>query len=793
MKSQSQNSAEYWSKEEQVKLIAKAYHEKFLNECRKTSTGKVHREPLASIEPECSKFSYKALYEYNENKFPISYLNKEREYSCLSFVLRLSGEKQSFLENGFNFLSQCSSVLEPIHLELIGMKNAVFWQVKHPKSSTEVIKNAIKTFLPTTQIIEDDYFKSQCNSSPTEMFTYIPQPPYYRNLIVPKSKSNLSLLALLSAFEQLNDDEWFLYRLTIEPANIIWANNCQNLYTYEKEIFKMYKDFSLEEGNWFINPTFESKQAIGTKLSPDSLPLFFVSPSIFINASDNQISTLKSVFNQFRFGDQFYNELSNEDFSVKQIEKTFHNNLNYVEGHLLNREELSHLFLLPCESSFQKFGHLFKLPQTETKDKKGIILGKDNTSDVILPFENLEYSCAILGNQGMGKSTLLLSMLSQVSKADYGMIIFNLHDRDFINTFISSLSEEKRQDVIIASPILNGKLLARNVVDATDSKITRLSADLAYAIENATAGLGVNIKMNLKNALLMLLAYPGEKSLEDILAVLDRDDPLGRKIRTYYKNKTKSKQVLKLIQKIENRGIDLSAIQNKIQNLLDHEDTASLYSYTGKNKLNYKEIVENKKILIWDLTGTGSAGDSLASLEISLIHKTFQQFGKVIPTPVHKTLLVIDEVQRIQAQGILDSLREDRKFGLYQILATQSLLGAEPSIIKVFNLIANLISFQCPEYDAKFIASKTSGAVKPSDIMMLDKYEVITRLLTSLNVSKTKTQPFPKPQNSCLESTINHSLDLLYVDEDMDYCNQTKPSVQKKTRTTSLKSILKNF
>lgn len=778
MISQSQNSIDYWGAEEQRTLLAKKHHERFLSECRKTSVGKIFKKPLASIEPIFNKYTYKALYEYTANNSLREFLKQDQPYECLAFVLKPTEDKALFLEAGFNVLSHCSSIIKPIHIELIGTNDSVFWQIKYSPEVSGLIRNAIQSHLPNATTVENDFGKSICSTIPTDIYTFYPQPPYYRNLIVPKSKSNLPLLSLLSAISQLEDDEWFLYRVTIEPAHNVWGNNCQNLYTYEKQIFSLYKDFSFDEGTWFINPAFESKQSISTKLSPDSLPLFFVSPTIIYKTSSKLTTPLKSFLNSFRFGDQFYNELSKDDYSSKQINKILSHNHNYTEGHLLNREETAHFLLQPCQTCFERFGQLFSFPTKDDKNDKGILIGRNGKTENLVPFNALEFSIGVLGNQGMGKSNLMLSILSQIAQADYGMILFNFKDTDWVYSFIASLPKERLKDIIIASPIINDMVLARNVVDGNGTKATRQSADLAYAIENATSGLGVNIKMNLKQALLMTIDYSSKTSLEDVLSVLDCDDPLGRKIRSAYKKRTRSKQVLKFIHKLDNKGVDISTIQNKLQNLLDHEDTAQLYMYNGPNKLDYKDIIENNKILIWNLTGTGSAGDSLASLEVSLIHKHFQQYGKTSPTPKFKTLLAIDEVQRIQAQGVLDSMRLDREFGLSHLLATQSLLGVDQALKEAFNLISNLITFQCSEYDAKFIASKTSGLVKSSDIMALNKYEIFTRIMSSLNISKLQTIKFQKGDYSCIETVIKNSLDTYYthISEDIeDYKSEDMP------------------
>lgn len=778
MREPSLDSKDYFLKQKQPSDISKKAYELFIQESSKGCFGKVYDRPLKTIAPPFELFTYnKKFYEELPRLHKPDFLEKEILHDCISFVPRQSTVKKDFWEAGFNMFSQFANINEPFYIELLAMNGSVHWQIRFPKEFKSLIKNSIISNFPKSKQLNRDYITELTH--PTNLITYYPHPPYYRNLITPQSKMNIALHSLLSIIDEFDNDEWFLYRLSIEPALHSWSKNCSNLYSYEKNLFALYHDLS-SEGVHYVNPTFESKKAISTKISPEGLPLFFVTPMIAFKSSRQKEPALKSFMNSFRFGDFHYHEIDYDTIGYEKTRNILDKSNNYVEGHLLNREELAHLFLQPCESTFERFGSLFNFPKSDNKKDEGITIGRSGKRNVILPYENIPQSIGIIGNQGFGKSNLLLSTLSQISKSDSGIIVFYFNDLQFCRDLISSLPENRLADTIFATPSLNGKVLARNLVDETSMRPLVQASALAYGLENATANLGVNTKLILKNALLMAISH-GSTSIEDILSILDKNDPHGKIIRSSYKKKTKSKNVLKAIHLIEEARSDARTVHNKLQDLFDSEESSTMLSYSGRNLISYKDIVENNKILIWYLGGLGSAANAIASMELSLIHEHFLQYGKIHPTPHYKTLLAIDEVQRIQAQAIAHSIRQNRKHGLSFALATQSLVGVDPALKEAFDLISNLIAFQCTEYDARYVTSKASGIVKSADLMSLDKFEMYARLMSSQNVFRANTLKFKTGENSKIDFVIQNSLANYYITPNETevntpkYSNKTKP------------------
>lgn len=780
--SASEQNALFFCSERQPEFQATCAINSVLSEAGKGCTGEIYSYPIASIEPHFDKFSYRSC-RYEELKFKNSpkRQGKNKKYLFIVPYFSVSDSKQ-WLTGVYDALSSLASVEEKFFFEIIATNKNVHIQFACGKKNVHEIQKAFHARFPSCEFdIQENDSLLEClenaNTDSMHIEALYPRRPYYRNLFAPISKFTSVLNQFLSSASVLEDGDVFCYRLCIEKAKSPWELNSQNLHSFEHKVLTLYSDANMVE-DWQFSPYSESVKAISAKIHPESTPYFFAQPMIVFFGKREKFGTLKSFISGFRFGDNLYNSATEEQFISKLGSNKFIDSFKarhvFMQGHFLNRLELACFITFPCENCHEIKDNHLNIAVGKPIDKEfqsGLIIGRKKQGsanvNLCLPIKHVENSLAMIGNMGFGKSNLLLNLLSQLSEMSepkYSIILFYFHEFDFVADFVSRIPDERLNDVILAMPSLEGKVLRHNVVDRHAVKDVSLkAADLAYAFETGSTGFGIDVKFVIKN-LFQILLLADDVALSDIFEVVRCKSEKGRKIRKQAYERTKNPLLREYIDILNEKGEDEKKILNKFQQLFDTEDTALMSHYVGKDTIDYHDIVENKKILIWYLGGLNAAGDMVASVATSLIHHHFLSYGNTRPKPYFPTVTVIDEAQRIKARGIVEAVREDRKHGFSLFSSTQTMQNVDSSYVEAINLTPNLIVFQCPENDAKNFSQRAAGIITPKEIASFRKYELAARLNSARHVYSCVPDKFVKGDPQKIEFVIKNSIKNYYTD-----------------------------
>lgn len=774
----------FWCTVEQPRFQANAAIKAFSKEYSKGCTPKIYQYPLSSIVPQFDHFDYRdIMYRDPVDIRPPEKLTATNSYKHLQIMF--SPADGSEYSNTMLFvLATTSNISTSFYFEIIKVESVIHYQITVSAQYAEMLANALKSVLKnsTVEISSNDVLLTGLNyANEHNLFirAYYPNPPYYRNLHSPNIKTTPNIFQLLTSLSKLSESEFFYYRVAIESSSDRWDRNCFNGYQYEKKVFGYYSDLNCEE-TWYVPPDAEAKKSISDKINPENMPIYFISPMIVLSCEQSKVSTIISFWNGYRFNDTPYKSI-NEDVILNTIGyegfiDSLKNRFNHVQAHLLNRVEAASLMPTPCRYSLESPSiNLSKgnISNEVFQTSKGLCLGYQNFGSnniqIMLPQKHLENGLSLIGNPGYGKTNLLLNLLSQAFTLEpkYSMIVFYFHDFEFVADLISRVPDNRIDDVILAMPKLNGKVLARNLVDTVPhNDAAKKAAQLSYAFENSSTSFGIDIKRKFKNLLYCLMVCENT-SLEHAFLILDKNDSKGQALRNHVKSITNNRQVLQFINDIEKRSESISVISNKLQEYFDDESVMEMFSFTGESILTYREVVENNKILIWYLGGLANAGDAVASTEVSLLHQFFNDYSRAESNskkPYFPTITAIDEVQRIKAQGLAHSIREDRKYGLLYFLSTQTLKGVDPALIEGLNLITNMIQFQSTPDDAKYFASKCAGLLNPRALEMLGKYEAYVRVQSAVNITNFRTEKFISGSKEKLNRVINNSLARYYIE-----------------------------
>jgi type IV secretory pathway TraG/TraD family ATPase VirD4 len=152
----------------------------------------------------------------------------------------------------------------------------------------------------------------------------------------------------------------------------------------------------------------------------------------------------------------------------------------------------------------------------------------------------------------------------------------------------------------------------------------------------------------------------------------------------------------------------------------------------AKSKINIQEIMDNKKILIADLS-TGRLGEDNSALLGAMIITQIQlsAMNRVFQAVENRSdfYLYVDEFQNFATDAFIKILSEARKFHLNLIVANQYMAQLDRTIQDaILGNVGSLISFVVGNQDA-FILSKEFGPqFPPEDLVKIGKYQIICKL-----------------------------------------------------------------
>jgi hypothetical protein len=161
-----------------------------------------------------------------------------------------------------------------------------------------------------------------------------------------------------------------------------------------------------------------------------------------------------------------------------------------------------------------------------------------------------------------------------------------------------------------------------------------------------------------------------------------------------------------------------------------------------KSAFNFREIMDNKKILLVNLS-KGRLGDINANLIGLLLVGKIQMaalsrvdmFGK----KMNDFYLYIDEFQNITTDSIASILSEARKYRLSLNVAHQYISQLEDNIKNaIFGNVGSMAVFRVGTEDAEFLENKFKPVFTAADIIKLDNFNAYVSML----VSGQPTKPF---------------------------------------------------
>jgi GTPase SAR1 family protein len=340
-------------------------------------------------------------------------------------------------------------------------------------------------------------------------------------------------------------------------------------------------------------------------------------------------------------------------------------------------------------------------------------LGEDRQTRAIVAVENAERQsgCYVLGVQGVGKSSLLESMINQDLNKGYAMIVLDPHG-DLIDHVIAQMPEKRVKDAYVldiedaAFPFgLNLLTVPRG---ANDVEKQRAHDRMLHVFEKCFPDTShMLLEKYLGNIAPVFFAHPGY-TIAEIPKFL-RDD-------TFRKHMLSSKAVRLFVREFweeEYEGMSASRRQTETASLSTRLNRFVRSPIVGNiigqssTTIDFRRAIENKEIIFIRLPIKTLPEDAafIGTMLIAQIHAAIFSFGDL---PLEKRpgfSLFVDEFQHFATSDFAEMFTEGRKFGSRVTVAHQ-FRGQIPEYLASATLTARTkICFQAQGEDAGKIAA----------------------------------------------------------------------------------------
>jgi hypothetical protein len=683
--------------------------------------------------------------------------------------VRLPQENEFTFESMSSLLANFTQFSKSSFLEkLIGKKKTI--------SSLEIVlKDGQLHFFVIVPSADIEFFRSQILAQYSSAIIR-ETPDYIQSFLNPETINP-------PCFTQLGLGKSYSYPLKTtkdfkdtDPLNSVLAplsrsNNTKDFFVFQIVLASAPKNWQSNIINTIQNGILVDKERNIRTAHPDKM-IFeqkIQFPGIFaqINFLSNNPGLITSVSSSFGAytnpRGNFIKSFSPNFFTRKKLLKSITNRevMSNLKGQIFNTEELSAIWHFP--NNITKLPNIAwgkklysdppeNLPVADnlTPEEKSEITffaktefrNKDSIFD-IKQGEDRRRHTYIIGKSGTGKTTLIANMAIDDIRKGRGVAIIDPHG-DLCNTILDYVPSNRVNDVCYFNPADPEYVYPLNVLETKNESQKELVASGVLSIFKKLYGnisWGPRLEHILRNAVLTLVNTP-ESNLSNIVDILT-DKNYREKVVSKLTNPTLknfwNNEFDRMEQRFQNEAV--SPILNKVGQFISSTNIRNTVAH-AKSKINIQNIMDEKKILIADLS-TGRLGEDNSALLGAMLITQIQlsAMNRVFQSAEERSdfYLYVDEFQNFATEAFIKILSEARKFRLNLIVANQYMAQLDHTIQDaILGNVGSLISFIVGNQDAYVLAKEFGPQFPPEDLVKIGKYQVICKL----SIDSETTQPF---------------------------------------------------
>jgi len=442
----------------------------------------------------------------------------------------------------------------------------------------------------------------------------------------------------------------------------------------------------------------------------------------------------------------------------------FVSGVTYRPGFLANSWELTSLVHIPppeiCEHVSAEMNTLETLPAPpafSVGTPIGFSVCAGLRQPVCIPPDIRGKHVHLIGRSGMGKSTVIESMVLYDMSHGHGVAVLDPHGR-LVQRILGLLPAEYADRVIFIDPGDPDWVPRWNPFRCGSTLgISRIADDLVRAFKSFVTGWGDRLEHLLRHAIFALLHLPGS-SLLDVSNLLRSKSDESQLLRAQIL-KVIDNQVAKLFWRHDFErysSSDLSPAQHKLSKLLT-SGTVSLMLSQSESAFDLREIMDSGKILLVDLSKVGpEVREILGCFVLSLLHLTALSRGTGPDDSRRPFHIYCDEAHRFMTDSMEDMIAETRKFNVSLTLAHQYMSQFNTRKSDALSSVGSTIIFNVDTKDAQHLRKDLQGLVDLENLITLEVGQAIARIGTRV-VRLGTVPPLAIPADNCRDLIITQS------------------------------------
>jgi hypothetical protein len=589
--------------------------------------------------------------------------------------------------------------------------------------------------------------------------------------------------SMLNALSSLTKDEGVGVQILIRPASGDWRRQASEVAKNKRKGNKSLK--GLDGAFWWLRQIFvamwkppDDKSGGGGSDKPDLSPMDqsildsiddktrnpgfetlvrVVASSDVPQKSEAIISNLVAAFALFnapgKNGFKYTPAKDKDAFVTSYLMRFFPQELNKS---ILNTVELATLFHFPDQRNIPTS----QLERQQSKQvdgprnmpEDGLLLGynvfRNSKKPIRLALGDRQRHMYVVGQTGVGKSVFLENLALQDMINGDGFAFVDPHG-DTAEKLLSMVPKERTEDVIYFCPSDMDYPMGLNLFEfyTPEQKdfLIQEALNMLYKLYDPQRQgiIGPRFERIFTNCALLLMAAPSGGTFVDVPKLLI--DPAFMKEKLQY---VKDQNVLDFwtkewpnSQRSNEAGEVTSWVVSKFGAFLSNEMMRNIIGQT-KSSFNLREIMDNKKILIVNLS-KGRTGD-LNSRLLGMIFVMKFQAAAMSRADVPESerpdfCLYVDEFQNFSTDSFATIMSEARKYHLNLIVANQFTTQLSEEIRDaVFGNMGTIVSFRIGQNDVDSMARYFQPLFGPDDLLRVPNYNTVVRTL----VRGVPTQPF---------------------------------------------------
>jgi hypothetical protein len=468
------------------------------------------------------------------------------------------------------------------------------------------------------------------------------------------------------------------------------------------------------------------------------------------NRASSILRELQSAFNQFE--DTSGNSLKFEEPKGRHLTKLLrafsYRDFNLGQTLPLNLKELTSMFHF-SEATIETSSNVKQsksntAPAPVDLPTEGLLMGtnshRNEEKKIYFATEDRLRHFYTIGQTGTGKTSLLKNMIIQDIKNGEGVCMIDPHGSD-IQEVLANIPPHRKDDLIYFDPSNISMPMGLNMMEydprypEQKTFVVNEMLSIFNKLFNMEVSGGPAFEQYFRNSALLVLEHPESgNTVLDIGRVLS-----DRSYRELKLSHCKNPTILQFWQNAEkttgDQGLSnyVQYVTNKFDVFVTNDIMRPIITQQ-KSAFNFREIMDNKKILLVNLA-KGRLGDINSSLiGLIIVGKILMaalsrvdSYGQDLP-PFY---LYIDEFQNVTTPSISIILSEARKYKLSLNIAHQFIAQLDDNIKNaVFGNVGSMAVFRVGADDAAYLEKQFEPVFSALDMLNVDNFNSFVKMLS---------------------------------------------------------------